>query len=302
MKVFVTGATGFIGSAVVQELMGAGHQVLGLARNDASADALTKMGAEVHRGDLSDPESLAAGAKASDGVAHLAFIHDFSNFMASVGADRQAIQTLANALAGTDKPFVSTFGVLLMTPGQLLTENDSAPPQANPRAATESVVMEAAGRGVRASLMRLAPTVHGAGDGGFVPMLIGLARQKGYAAYIGEGENRWPAVHRLDAARLYRLALEKAAPGTRLHAIAEEGVPMRQIAEAIGEGLGVPVRSLTPDEASEYYGWMAMFAGSDAPVSSAITRETMGWTPQGPDLLTDMKENGYFDASQSSKY
>ncbi len=302
MKVFVTGATGFIGSAVVQELMGAGHQVLGLARNDAAADALTKMGAEVHRGDLSDSESLAAGAKASDGVAHLAFIHDFSNFMASVGADRQAIQTLADALAGTDKPFVSTFGVLLMTPGQLLTENDSAPPQANPRAATESVVMEAAGRGVRASLMRLAPTVHGAGDGGFVPMLIGLARQKGYAGYVGEGENRWPAVHRLDAARLYRLALEKAAPGTRLHAIAEEGVPMRQIAEAIGEGLGLPVRSLTPDEASEYYGWMAMFAGSDAPVSSAITRETMGWTPQGPDLLTDMKENGYFDASQSSKY
>ena len=302
MKIFVTGATGFIGSAVVQELIGAGHQALGLARNDVSAEALAKMGAEVHRGDLSDLESLAAGAKASDGVAHLAFIHDFSNFMASVAADRQAIQTLADALAGTDKPFISTFGTLLMTPGRLLTENDSAPPQANPRADNESVVMEAAGRGIRASLMRLAPTVHGAGDGGFVPMLIGLARQKGYAAYIGDGENRWPAVHRLDAARLYRLALEKAAPGTRLHAIAEEGIPMRQIAVAIGEGLGVPVRSVTLDEAPEYYGWMAMFAGSDAPTSSAITRETMGWTPQEPDLLTDMKENGYFDAARASKY
>ena len=290
MKVFVTGATGFIGSAVVQELIGAGHQALGLARNDAAAEVLATMGAEVHRGDLSDPESLAAGAKASDGVAHLAFIHDFSNFMASVAADRQAIQAIADALEGTDKPFVSTFGVLLMTPGRLLTENDSAPPQANPRAATESVVMDAAGRGVRASLMRLAPTVHGAGDGGFVPMLIGLARQKGYAAYIGEGDNRWPAVHRLDAARLYRLALEKAAPGTRLHAIAEEGIPMRQIAEAIGEGLGLPVRSVTPDEAPGYYGWMAMFAGSDAPTSSAITRETMGWTPQEPDLADGHEE------------
>ena len=299
MKVFVTGATGFIGSAVVKELLGAGHTVLGLARSDEGADALTQMGADVHQGSLSDADSLAAGARACDGVAHLAFNHGFGTTPIDVAArmDRCAVEVMTSALEGTGKPFVLTSGTMLLAftfgPGHTGTEEEM-PAATLPRVASEEAVLAAAGRGVRSSIVRLSPTVHGASDHGFVPMLIDIARKTGVAAYVGDGANRWPAVHRLDAARLFRLALEQAAPGTRLHGVAEEGVPMRAIAETIGAGLGVPVKSIPADEAQAHFGWLAMFVGADNPTSSAWTRETLGWNPQRPELLTDMRENGYF--------
>jgi len=294
MRVFVTGATGFIGSAVVRELLDAGHQVLGLARSDASAEALTRAGAEVQRGELADTEGLAAAAKACDGVIHLAFIHDFSAFEAATLTDQQAVKAMTTALEGSGKPFVGTSGTMTLPAGRIGNETDEPAVNGNLRGVTENITLAAAAHGVRASVVRLSPSVHGAGDHGFVPMLIGLARSTGVAAYIGDGSNRWPAVHRLDAARLFRLALEKAAPGTRLHGVAEEGIPMREIAAAIGEGVGVPVRGLGAEEAALHFGWMAMFAGVDNPASSAVTRETMGWRPKGPGLLADMRENGYF--------
>jgi nucleoside-diphosphate-sugar epimerase len=295
MRVFVTGATGFIGTAVVPELIGAGHRVVGLARNDAGADTLKRLGAEVHRGELSDVEGLAAAARASDGVIHLAFIHDFHRYAQANEADRTAIQAMTRALEGSGKPFVGTSGTLMLPPGRVGTEKDG--PQSaghHPRIAAEGLVLGAAGRGVRASLVRLSPTVHGRGDHGFIPFIIKLARQKGFAAYIGEGTNRWPAVHRLDAARLFRLALEKAAPGSRFHGVGEEGVPMREIAETIGRGLGVPVRGIGEKTAEDYFDWMSRFVGVDNPASSAWTRETLGWRPENPGLLTDLREAGYF--------
>ena len=298
MRVFLTGATGFIGSAIVNELRAAGHETLGLARSDASAGALAKAGVEVHRGELSNTASLVAGATACEGVIHTGFIHDFSQYAANIETDRLAVAAMARALEGSGKPLVIASGTGMVafgrTGGQTATEADAPVSEAVPRAASEALVLAASGRGVRGAVVRLPPTVHGAGDKGFIPWMIGFAREKGHAAYIGEGVNRWPAVHRLDAARVFRLALERAAPGTRLHAVAEEGVPLRAVAEAIGAGLGLPVRSLTADEAPDYFGFLAMFASMDNPTSSALTREALGWGPEGPDLLSDMRENGYF--------
>ena len=294
MRVFVTGATGFIGSAIVSELVATGHEVLGLARNDASADALKAKGVAVHRGDLTDTASLAAGATACEGVIHTAFIHDFSQYMDNVETDRRAVEAMAASLEGSDKPLVIASGTLMVARDGVATEADTPANPDGPRAASEAIVRGAAARGVCGAIVRLPPTVHGAGDKGFMPMMIEAARSAGAAAYIGDGTNCWPAVHRLDAARVFCLALEKAAPGSPLHAVAEEGVAMRAIAEAIGAGLGLPARSVTQAEAPALLGFLGMFAGIDNRTSSARTREMLGWAPQGPDLLTDMRENGYF--------
>lgn len=295
MRVFVTGATGFIGTAVVQELRTAGHQVLGLARSDKAAAALAQRGVEAHRGELSDLDSLAAGARACDGVIHTAFIHDFSQYEANAQTDQRALEALARALEDTNKPLVATSGTTVLAPGRIGTEAD-VPAQdglGRIRAASE-VVLAAAERGVRVSVVRLPPSVHDQGDHGFVPALIDVARRTGIAAYVGDGDNRWPAVHRLDAAHLFRLALESATPGSRLHGVGEEGVPMRSIAEAIGQGLGVPVRSLRVDEAAAHFGWLSLFVAVDNTTSSALTRESLGWWPQRPGLLADMRDSGYF--------
>jgi nucleoside-diphosphate-sugar epimerase len=296
MRVFVTGATGFIGSAIARELQAAGHQVLGLARSDAAAASLAAMGVEAHRGELSDTDGLAAAARACDGVIHMAFIHDFSAYAASVEADLRAVDAMTRALEGTGKPFIGTCGTALLAGGRVGTEADAPTPgtAGHMRAASEAKVLASAASGVRAGVVRLAPTVHGAGDHGFVPMLIDVARRTGVAAYIGDGANRWPAVHRSDAARLYRLALERAVPGSRLHGVAEQGVPMREIAESIGRGLGVPVRSLTGDDARAHFSWMTGFVAMDNPCSSEITRAALGWQPSGPGLLEDLRDNGYF--------
>jgi len=296
MRVFVTGATGFVGAAVVRELQATGHDVLGLARSDASAAALAALGVAVHRGALADIESLSAGARMCDGVIHTAFNHEWATTTREQAAetDRQVVEAMAGALEGSGKPLVITSGTAIMSPaGRSLTESDVAPSPVG-RALVEEVVIAASGRSVRGSIVRLSPSVHGAGDHGFVPMLIDLARRKGVSAYVGEGGSRWPAVHRLDAAQLFRLALEKAAPGSRWHGAAEEGVPMRAIAETIGEGLGIPVRSMDEVEARAHFEWFAHFVAIDNPTSSAVTREALGWKPQEVDLLTDMRGSGYF--------
>ena len=295
MRVFVTGATGFVGSAVVSDLLAAGHSVLGLARNADAADKLARAGADAHRGELTDFESLAAGARSCDGVAHLAFIHDFSKFQENIEIDRRAAAAMTAALEGSGKPFVLTSGTAMVAPGRVATENDRPADPTAGRAATEELVLATAERGVRAIVVRLSPSVHGAGDHGFVPMLIDIARRTGVAAYIGDGANRWPAVHRLDAATLFRLAIEKAEAGTRLHGAAEEGIPMRDIAQTIGEGLGLPVRSIPANDATAHFDWFAGFVGIDGATSSARTRETLGWRPTQRGLLADMRESGYFD-------
>ncbi|MBB4634190.1 SDR family oxidoreductase [Longimicrobium terrae] len=296
MRVFVTGATGFIGEAIVRELREAGHEVTGLARSDAAAETLARWGAGAHRGELADLESLAAGARASEGVIHAAFIHDFSDYAGNGETDRRAVEAMGAALAGTDRPLVVTSGTTVVVPGRPVTEEDAGDPSSPgaPRVASEEAVLAMAQRGVRGSVVRLPPSVHGAGDHAFIPALIEVARRTGVSAHVGDGANRWPAVHRLDAARLFRLALEKAEPGTRLHGVGEEGVALRDIARTIGEGLGVPVRSIRADEAQAHFGWLGGFASLDVPASSAITRRAVGWDPRGPDLLTDMRENGYF--------
>jgi nucleoside-diphosphate-sugar epimerase len=298
MRVFVTGATGFVGSAVVQELIGAGHQVLGLARSDGAARALVAAGARVHRGDLEDLKSLVSGAAASDGVIHTGFIHDFAKFKAVCEIDRRAVEALGSALTGSDRPLIVTSGTGLLPPGRLATE-DAAPvsgPNALPRIATEEAAEAVAARGVRVCVVRLPPSVHGDGDHAFVPILIGVAREKGAAAYVGDGNNRWPAVHQLDAAHLYRLVLEKGfSAGARFHGVAEEGVPFRSIAEVIGRRLNVPVVSKTPEEAAGHFGWFAHFASLDSPASSARTQEQLGWRPVQPGLIPDIDRPNYFE-------
>ncbi len=294
MRVFLTGATGFIGSAIVRELLTAGHQVLGFARSDSAANSLIAAGAQVHRGDLEDLESLRRGAAASDGVIHTAFIHDFSKFKANCETDRHAIEAIGSALAGSDRPLIVTSGTGLLPPGRLAIEENVPASSSIPRVASEEAAASVAARDVRVSVVRLPPSVHGTSDHGFVPTLISIARQKGVSAYIGDGLNRWPAVHRLDAAHLYKLVLGKRSAAARYHGVAEEGVTMRAIAEAIGAGLGVPVRSLGEDEAGAHFDWMAHFVALDNPSSSALTRDALGWSPKESGLLMDMKESGYF--------
>ena len=295
MRVFVTGATGWVGSAIVKDLIAAGHRVLGLTRSDKGAQALIAAGAEVHRGSLEDTDSLRSGAAKSDGVIHTAFNHDFSKFAENCAEDRRAIEALGAVLAGSDRRLLVTSGVALLAPGRTATEEDvppfNSPSYPRKSEAATAVLVE---RGVRASTVRLAPSVHGHGDHGFVPILIGIARAKGVSAYIGTGLNRWPAVHRLDAARVYRLALERAAEGGHLHAVAEEGVPFKAIAELIGRRLGVPIVAKSHDEAAAHFGWFGMFIGADLPTSSARTRALLEWTPTGPDLLADIDQPGYY--------
>ena len=288
MKIFVTGASGFVGSAVVQALISAGHQVTGLARSDANAKSLGDAGAKVHRGSLDDLDSLTRGAAESDGVIHTAFIHDFSNYAASVLADVRAIDTLGAALAGSGRPLVVTSGTLRVPPGSIATEDMPADPNF-PRK-SEATAMPFAERNVRVSVVRLPPTVHGAHDHGFVLELIRIAREKGVSGYVGDGENRWPAVHRLDAAQAFRIAVEKAIAGTRLHANAEEGIATREIAAVIGKRLGVPVASKPP----EHFGWLGPFFAFDAPTSSEKTRTQLGWRPVQPGLLADLDSDAYF--------
>lgn len=292
MRVFVTGASGFIGSAVVSELIDAGHQVLGLARSASSADAVEAAGAHVHRGDLEDLESLRAGAESADGVIHLAFNHDFTDYAGAAETDRRAIDTLGAVLAGSDRPFVVTSGLAGFALGRTMTEDDAADPD-SPRA-SEHAALAFALRGVRVAVLRLPPSVHGEGDHGFVPRLIDIAREKGVSAYPGDGSNRWPAVHRFDAARLFRLALESAPAGARLHAIGDEGLPVRDIAGTIGRHLSLPVTAIAPETAVDHFGWLGVFFSLDVPASSALTRERLGWRPTQTGLLDDLEEGHYF--------
>jgi len=294
MKVFITGATGFIGSAVVKEMISAGHEVLGLARSDAGAKSLAAAGAQVRRGDLADLESLRSGAATCDAVIHTAFVHDWSKFAQSCELDKRAIETIGAVLEGSGRPFIVSSGVGVAQ-GRAATENDPPLPASPslPRASevTALALME---RGVHASVMRL-PQVHDTVKQGLVTPLVAVARAKGVSGYVGEGHNRWPAAHVLDVARLYRLALEKGAAGARYHAVAEEGVPLKDIAAAIGRGLNLPVTSISPEQAQEHFGFFGFFVGRDSPVSSARTREQLGWKPTGPGLLTDLGNMRYFE-------
>jgi nucleoside-diphosphate-sugar epimerase len=294
MRIFVTGATGFVGSAIVSELKDAGHQVLGLARSDQGAASLIALGAEVLRGSLEDLDSLRNGAAGSDGVIHTAFIHDFSNYGASAEADRLAIETLGAALAGSDRPLVVTSGILMLRrKSSFATEQDDTDPR-SPRK-SEAAGLRLASEGVRVSLVRL-PLVHGDDDHGFVPHLFAIAREKGISAYVGDGLNHWPAVHRLDAARLYRLALEKGSTGSRYHSVADEGVVFRDIARVIGRHLNVPLVSKSSEEAADHFGWMSRFAGIDCPASSVETQEQLGWRPTRPSMIADIGRRSYFEA------
>jgi nucleoside-diphosphate-sugar epimerase len=293
MRVFVTGASGFIGSAIVQELLSAGHEVLGLARSDESASMIQKNGAQVHRGDLEDLESLRKGASTADGVIHTGFNHDFSKFAANCEADRKAIEALGAELSGSERPLIITSGTGHNASNRIRTEEDPLVPSSiNPRGASEEAAEAVAANGGRVSVIRL-PQVHDPFKQGLITYLIAIARQKGVSAYVGDGLNRWPAVPRLDAARLYKLALEKGTPGARYHAVAEEGVPLKEIAESIGRGLKIPVVSKTAEEAAAHFGWLAFFTGSDLPASSAITREKLGWRPVGAGLISDLDQARY---------
>jgi nucleoside-diphosphate-sugar epimerase len=306
MRVFVTGASGWIGSAVVPELLGAGHQVVGLARSEASAAALAALGAEVERGSLDDLDLLHRAATASEGVIHLAFKHDIAfsgDFQGAADADRRAVETVGAALAGSDRPFVIASGTLGIAPGRVATEDDGQNPdpamlaQGGPaaRQATARLTLALASRGVRSSVLRLPPTVHGDGDNGFMATLVGIARNTGVSGYIGDGSSRWPAVHRLDAARLFRLALEKAPAGSVLHAVADEGVPIRAIAEVIGRHLSAPVRAIAPEDAGAHFRFLAHCLGVDSPASGALTRALLDWQPTHSGLIDDLDEGHYFN-------
>lgn len=292
MKIFVTGASGWVGSAVVPELLTAGHEVVGLARSEASAEALGALGASVQRGDLGDLDSLRRGAETADAVIHLAFHHDFDNFTTACELDRSAITALGETLAGSDRPLVVTNGTAGHAPGHVLTEDQPATSQ-SPRT-SEHAALAFADRGVRVSIVRLAPSVHGTGDYGFVPRLIDIARDAGVAAYVDDGVNRWSAVHRDDAAVLFRLAVEAAPTGTILHAVAEEGVPTRVIAETIGRQLDIPITSIPAENAFGHFGWIGAFFGLDMPANSALTRQRFGWQPAGPGLIEDLEQGSYF--------
>jgi nucleoside-diphosphate-sugar epimerase len=302
MRVFLTGATGFIGSTIVPELINAGHRVLGLTRSDAGAQSLTAAGAEVHRGNLEDLETLRSGAAKSDGVIHCAFDHsafgsDFSKFVEVCEKDRRAIEALGDALRGSDRPLVITSGTGMgnAVPGQPATEDHFDPNHPNPRKGSEVAGASVAKRGVNVSVVRL-PQVHDTVKQGLITYAVEVAREKGASTYIGEGLNRWPAAHVVDVAHLYRLALEKHEAGSRYNAVAEEGVSMREIAEVIGRGLKVPVVSLSQEEAQAHFGWLAMFAGVDMPASSAITQQRLGWRPTGPGLIADLEQMRWFEA------
>jgi nucleoside-diphosphate-sugar epimerase len=304
MKIFVTGASGWIGSAVVPELLGAGHEVVGLARSEASAQKLEAAGALVQRGDIDDPEGLANAAADSDGVIHLAFQHELAfsgNFAAAAAADRRVVEAMGTALADSDRPFVLASGMLGMKAGRVATEDDGLVPdaatRANPagrRAATALLTLSLRGIGVRSSVLRLPPTVHGDGDNGFMATFVAIARQKGVAAYVGDGSNRWPAVHRSDAARLARLAVEAAPAGSVLHAVDDEGVPFREIAEAMGRHLDVPTASVSPADAADHFSHLGHFVGLDSPATATVTRELLGWEPIGPSLLEDLAQDHYY--------
>ncbi len=292
MRIFVTGPTGFIGSAVVAELISAGHRVVGLARSDAAAQAVLDAGADVHRGSLDEPETLRQAAENADGVIHLAYRHDFDDFAAGAELDRRAIEVLGEALAGSDRPLAVAGGILWLAPGQTLTEDVPAPPEL-PRF-SEAAVLGFTDRGVRTAVVRLPPTVHGSGDHGFVPQLINVAREKGVAAFVGDGANRWPAVHRLDAAQAFRLTVESAQAGSIVHAVDDEGVPARAIAQAIGKGLDIPVTAVAAEEAYGHFGWIGPLFAVDAPATSVKTRDSLGWKPQHPGLLADLDDGHYF--------
>jgi nucleoside-diphosphate-sugar epimerase len=305
MKVFITGASGWIGSAVVPELISAGHHVVGLARSDASAKALEAAGVETNRGSLDDLDVLRRVAETSDGVIHLAFKHDeaFSgDFQGAADADRRAVESIGEALAGTDRPFLVASGTLGLAPGREATEEDGREPEPNAdlptgpgtRLGTAQFTLSLASRGIRSAVVRLPPTCHGDGDNGFMATLVQIARSTGISGYLGDGSNRWPATHRLDVAHLFTLALEKGPAGSSLHAVAEQGVPIRQVAELIGRHLDLPVVEVSPDEAGKHFGFLAGFIGLDSPASSTRTRELLDWQPTHPGLLADLDQGHYF--------
>ena len=304
MRIFVTGASGWIGSAVVPQLLVAGHEVVGLARSEASAQRLEAAGAIVQWGDVDDPDGLAKAAADSDGVIHLAFQHEVAwrgDFAAAAAADRRAVEAMGAALAESDRPLVLASGMFGLKAGRVATEDDglvpSAEVRANPagrRSATALLALSLAGTGVRSSVLRFPPTVHGDGDHGFVATLVGIARQRGVAGYVGDGTNRWPAVHRSDAARLARLAVEAAPAGSVLHAVADEGVPFGEIAQAMGRHLGLPTASLDPTDALEHFGHLGRFVALDSPATAVVTRELLAWEPTGPSLLEDLEQDHYY--------
>jgi nucleoside-diphosphate-sugar epimerase len=296
MRVFVTGASGWVGSALVPELIDAGHQVVGLARSDDAADGIAAAGADVLRGSLDDLDSLREGAATSDGVIHLAFIHDFSQFEAANQADREAIATMGAALAGTERPFVIASGVATTAAGRASTEEDPPTPDF-PRSRAADMALALRDAGVRPAIVRLPPTTHGDGDKGFIPTIIGVARERGVSGFVGDGSNVWPAVHRYDAARVFRLALGRGESGAVYHAVGEEGVSTRAIAEVIGRHLDVPVASIDQANSMEHFGWIGMIWAGDLPASNAITRERLGWEPTGPTLIEDLETGRYFESA-----